>query len=120
MQQRKTTECPDVFRWDSDVKRFMDPSAIRCPFVCLVTNPSDETWWLGRAADQRRVPYLARVPALDYSKGEVRLGLLTKAGRGQSTVPVGFRRVKERTGGTERSGTRIPELQQGGSKQGSG
>jgi hypothetical protein len=85
-----TTDCHDVFSWDGAAKEFLGPSALKCPYVGIITNASDETWWRGQRYGGRPIPYLARLPAIDYSNGEVRLGLLTKAGRAQSTIVVGF------------------------------
>ena len=61
----------------------------------MITNASDETWWGGQRRGGWPIPYLAHLPLLDYSKAEVRLGLMTKAGREPSTVVVGFCREKE-------------------------
>jgi hypothetical protein len=79
------TEFP-VFANTELIKDLYFRAGLRHVFVGILTNASDEEWW------QRDGPYpwLVRLPPGYFSKGNVRLGLLTKSGRQPITIPVRY------------------------------
>ncbi len=86
-------EYANSFPWDRSDMDFLASTAWRETWVPLVTSVSDESWQ-DEMAGRRRVHTPVVIAPLDFSKGDIRLGLMTKAGRKNSTVVVGFRDVQ--------------------------
>lgn len=86
----RITDCPGVFSSNDLVKRTYPRSGFRHVPVGIVTNSSDEEWWRQRNASSEYPPWLVRLPPGYFSRGDVRLGLLTNAGREPDTIPVRY------------------------------
>jgi len=88
----KVTEYPGVIGFNRDQGSFLTDTAWRERWVPVILDTSDKSWKNQWVPGVDPPPIL--LPVLDYAKGEIRLGLLTKSGRESSTVTVGFGRKK--------------------------
>lgn len=89
----KTFEAPNSLHTDKvDIAYYRD-GLWRMDWATIIHDPADETW-SGLWAFDKPAPAPVCLPRLDYSKGDVRAGLLTSTGRTQP-VTVGFRPLDE-------------------------
>jgi hypothetical protein len=79
---------PGTIFWNQSQIEFLGRTAWRERWIPVITTSSDRSWdgqWVSGVD-----PSPVVLPTIDYSKGEIRLGLLTTTGREPLTVVVAF------------------------------
>jgi len=76
--------------WNSFEMKFLASTAWRENWVPVIADVSDKSTWQKERERAWPVNSPVVLPPLDFSKGDVQLGLMTKAGRVPSTVVIGF------------------------------
>jgi hypothetical protein len=107
-QSGKIAEYPNVLCFDSLMKDAHKDIGFRSTWVPVIREATD-TSWKNQKERGKPVPAPIHIPDLDFSKGDVRFGLLTKNGRETSVIPVGFLRREEIGEGRESEDAQNPD-----------
>jgi hypothetical protein len=96
-------EFPDVVPWGNAEKSFFRSTAWRETWLPVIKDESDKSWENETVGGKPvRKPIVLTVS--DFVDNQMKLGLMTKAGREPSTVTVAFQAPSEPSGATEPDG----------------
>ena len=88
----KVYEFPDVYVLGQNERNLLANTDWRDGLIPVIRDKSDRAWENPKL--QAHLPP-SLLPDLDYTNGNIRLGLMSKAGREPATVEIAFKRSKD-------------------------